>query len=159
MIALALAADPDLLIADEPTTALDVTVQAEILELLRDLRRTRHLSMLLITHDLGVVAEMADRIAVMYAGRIAEQGLVREVIDTAQHPYTQALLASIPGATHGERLKAIPGQVPSLTQRPDGCAFAPRCPDRLPDCALLPGITAISDSHRVWCFLRGDSRS
>jgi peptide/nickel transport system ATP-binding protein len=155
MIALALAAEPSLLIADEPTTALDVTVQAEILELLADLRRTRGLSMLLITHDLGVMAEMADRVAVMYAGRIAEQGRVREIIDTPRHPYTRALLESIPGTARGRRLRAIAGQVPPLAMRPAGCAFAPRCPDRLPACDALPISVSVSATHEVACFLHG----
>ena len=130
MIALALAGGPDLVIADEPTTALDVTVQAEILELLADMRREFHLSLLLITHDLGVIATMADRVAVMYAGRIVESGPTRDVLQRAAHPYTQALLRSIPGAIPGARLQAIAGTVPPIDDRPAGCAFGPRCPER-----------------------------
>ena len=121
MLALALAAEPSLLIADEPTTALDVTVQAEVLDLLRDLRKTFGLSLLLITHDLGVVAEMADRVAVMYCGRIVEQAPVADCCSPSPaHPYTRGLLASVPGGRSGERLVAIPGTVPPLGQFGDG---------------------------------------
>ncbi len=130
MIALALSAEPSLVIADEPTTALDVTVQAEILDLLRDMRREFNLSLLLITHDLGVVAEMADRVAVMYAGRIVEQAGVKALFENPAHPYTRGLLASIPGTRAGKRLVSIPGNVPAIGQLPPGCAFAPRCVDR-----------------------------
>jgi len=153
MIALALAAEPSLLIADEPTTALDVTVQAEILDLLRDMRREFRLSMLLITHDLGIVAEMADRVVVMYGGRIAEEGLVRAVLDAPAHPYTRALLASVPSGQPGVRPLAIAGQVPSIADRPAGCAFAPRCPDRFAPCGDLPPLVPVSDTHRASCFL------
>jgi len=153
MIALALSAGPELVIADEPTTALDVTVQAEILDLLRDMRRTFNLSLLLITHDLGVVAEMADRVAVMYAGRIVEQGRVRDVLKAPLHPYTQALIASIPGAHPGTRLQAIGGVVPPLGDRPQGCAFAPRCAHRFAACDALPDPTEAALAHHVRCFL------
>jgi oligopeptide/dipeptide ABC transporter ATP-binding protein len=159
MIALALCAEPTLLIADEPTTALDVTVQAEILDLLRDMRRTFNLSLLLITHDLGVVSEMADRVAVMYAGRIAEIGPVRQVIDAPWHPYTRALLASVPGVHAGARLQTIPGQVPSIADRPVGCAFAPRCPDRFAACEALPPAVIVDDGHEVSCFLHQERRA
>ncbi len=135
MIALALAAEPSLVIADEPTTALDVTVQAEILDLLRQMRREFNLSLLLITHDLGVIAEMADRVAVMYGGRIVEDATVAALFRTPAHPYTRGLLASIPGGAPGARLNAIPGTVPALGQIGDGCAFAPRCPERFDPCA------------------------
>src|SRR3954467_14992016 len=128
LIALALACNPALLIADEPTTALDVTIQAQILDLLRDLQQRFKLAVLLITHDLGVVAQMADRVAVMHAGRIVEQGLVRDLFRDPRHPYTRGLLASIPGGTRGARLQAIQGTVPPLGQLPPGCAFAPRRP-------------------------------
>jgi peptide/nickel transport system ATP-binding protein len=128
MIAIALACQPSLVIADEPTTALDVTIQAQILELLRDMRSALNLSLLLITHDLGVVAETADRVAVMYAGRIVETGPVREILRNPQHPYTRGLLASIPGGRPGGRLHAIEGTVPMLGALPPGCAFNPRCP-------------------------------
>jgi oligopeptide/dipeptide ABC transporter ATP-binding protein len=153
MIALALAAEPALLIADEPTTALDATVQAEVLDLLRELGRELSLSILLITHDLGIVAEMADRVAVMYAGRIVEQADVADVLSTPQHPYTRALLASIPGGAPGLRLKAIPGNVPALGQLPTGCAFSPRCPDRFDACANVPELTSVGTRHDVRCFL------
>jgi peptide/nickel transport system ATP-binding protein len=153
MIALALAAEPVLLIADEPTTALDATVQAEILDLLRDLRRQFNLSVLLITHDLGIIAEMADRVAVMYAGRIVEQARVAEVLSQPAHPYTRALLASIPGTAPGSRLRAIPGNVPPLGQLPPGCAFSPRCPERFDACERVPELTRAAPEHDVRCFL------
>ena len=153
MLALALAAEPEVLIADEPTTALDVTVQAEILDLLRDLRQRFSLSVLLITHDLGVVAEMADQIAVMYAGRIVERGPVSRVFADPLHPYTRALFRSIPGSRPGERLAAIPGTVPTLGQWPAGCAFAPRCPDRFDACDQLPDLFAVRPDQDARCFL------
>ncbi len=158
MIALALCAEPSLVIADEPTTALDVTVQAEILDLLRDLRASLGLALLLITHDLGVVAEMADRVAVMYGGRIVEQGPVAEVFQTPAHPYTRGLLACLPDATRGHRLVAIAGTVPSLGQFPPGCTFAPRCADRLAECDVAPpDVTALAGEHgagrTVRCYL------
>jgi oligopeptide/dipeptide ABC transporter ATP-binding protein len=129
MIAMALSCNPKLLIADEPTTALDVTVQAQILELMKDLRERLGMSILLITHDLGVVAEMVDEVAVMYAGRIVERGPVAEVFAEPQHPYTEALLRSIPliGMRYTQPLEAIRGMVPSPLDWPDGCRFAPRC--------------------------------
>jgi peptide/nickel transport system ATP-binding protein/oligopeptide transport system ATP-binding protein len=129
MIAMALSCNPKLLIADEPTTALDVTVQAQILELMKDLRERLGMSILLITHDLGVVAEMVDEVAVMYAGRIVERGPVAEVFAEPQHPYTEALLRSIPlvGMRYSEPLEAIRGMVPSPHDWPAGCRFAPRC--------------------------------
>jgi peptide/nickel transport system ATP-binding protein len=157
MIALALSGSPDLLIADEPTTALDVTVQAEILDLLADLRRQLHLSLLLITHDLGVVASMADRVAVMYAGRVVETGSTRSVLRLPAHPYTRALLRSIPGTVPGARLQAIAGTVPPIDDRPEGCAFGPRCPDRFDRCGVQPASYRISHDHHARCFLhRGD---
>ena len=132
------------LIADEPTTALDVTIQAQILDLLRDLQQRSGSALLLITHDLGVVAEMADRVAVMYAGRIVEEAPVRELFRDPRHPYTRGLLASIPGGARGSRLQAIQGTVPPLGQLPPGCAFAPRCPSRFEPCdAAPPGVTII----------------
>jgi oligopeptide/dipeptide ABC transporter ATP-binding protein len=153
MIALALSAEPALVIADEPTTALDVTVQAEILDLLRDMRRAFNLSLLLITHDLGVVAGMADRVAVMYAGRIVEQAPTAEVLHAPAHPYTRGLLASMPGARPGTRLEAIAGTVPPIGSLPIGCAFAPRCPQRFEACDERPPITSASPGHDVRCFL------
>jgi len=139
MIAMALACDPKLLIADEPTTALDVTIQAQILELLNELRRNRELAILLITHDLGVVAEVADRVAVMYTGRIVEESPVEELFARPRHPYTEGLLRSVPKlssatAAKAERLETIEGTVPSPTDLPPGCHFAPRCPYRMPRC-------------------------
>jgi peptide/nickel transport system ATP-binding protein len=153
MIALALAAEPELVIADEPTTALDVTVQAEILDLLRTMRRTFNVSMLLITHDLGVIAEMSDRVAVMYAGRIVEHATVADLFAAPAHPYTRGLLTSMPGLEPGKRLTSIPGSVPALGQAPPGCAFAPRCADRFDLCAAKPEITHVTPNHEVRCFL------
>ena len=145
LIAIALACNPALVIADEPTTALDVTIQAQILELLRDLQKRLGLALLLITHDLGVVAEMADRVAVMYAGRIVEEAPVVELFRNPRHPYTRGLLASIPGASL--RLQAIQGTVPPLGHLPPGCAFAPRCPKRFAPCDVAPpGVTRIRDA-------------
>ena len=146
LIALALACGPTLLIADEPTTALDVTIQAQILDLLRDLQQRLGLALLLITHDLGVVAGMGDRVAVMYAGRIVEESPVRELFRDPRHPYTRGLLASIPGGAPGTKLQAIQGTVPPLGQLPTGCAFAPRCPQRFEPCDTAPpGVTVIGD--------------
>ncbi|MBA3571221.1 MAG: ABC transporter ATP-binding protein [Pyrinomonadaceae bacterium] len=139
MIAMALACNPKLLIADEPTTALDVTIQAQILELLDELRRSRELAVLLITHDLGVVAEVADRVAVMYTGKIVEESPVEELFARPRHPYTEGLLRSVPKLTaehvaKKERLETIEGVVPSPTDLPPGCHFAPRCQFRVPRC-------------------------
>ena len=154
MLALALAAEPSLLIADEPTTALDVTVQAEVLDLLRDLRRQFGLSLLLITHDLGVVAEMADRVAVMYCGRIVEEAPTAQLLTAPAHPYTRGLIASVPGGVAGERLASIPGTVPPLGRFGDGCTFHARCPERFDPCAtVVPGVTAIDGGHSVRCHL------
>jgi len=154
MIALALAAEPSLVIADEPTTALDVTVQAEILDLLRDMRRTFGLSLLLITHDLGVVAEMADRVAVMYGGRIVEQAPVAALFAEPAHPYTRGLLASIPGVAPGRLLRAIPGTVPSLGNLGPGCAFASRCSERFDLCdKIAPETTPLEGGRLVRCHL------
>jgi oligopeptide/dipeptide ABC transporter ATP-binding protein len=159
MIALALAAEPALVIADEPTTALDVTVQAEILDLLREMRRSFHLSMLLITHDLGVVAEMADRVAVMYAGRIVESAPVADLFARPAHPYTRGLLASIPGQAEGRTLVSIPGTVPPLGKLPPGCSFAPRCRDRFAPCdATPPEAYAVGDDHSARCYLHDASK-
>jgi len=139
MIAMALACDPELLIADEPTTALDVTIQAQILELLNELRQTRKLAVLLITHDLGVVAEVADRVCVMYTGRIVEESGVDEIFERPKHPYTQGLLRSVPKLSvgdiaHATRLQTIEGTVPNPAALPDGCHFAPRCQFRMERC-------------------------
>lgn len=154
MIALALCAEPSLVIADEPTTALDVTVQAEILDLLRDLRREFGLALLLITHDLGVVAEMADRVAVMYGGRIVEHGPVDRVFAAAAHPYTRGLLACLPDLDANHRLQAIPGTVPSLGNFPAGCGFATRCAERFAPCDTAPPPDfPCGGSHHAACYL------
>jgi oligopeptide/dipeptide ABC transporter ATP-binding protein len=154
MIALALSCDPALVIADEPTTALDATIQAQILDLLREARARAGLSLLLITHDLGVVARMADRVAVMYAGRIVEEGPVRAIFRDPRHPYTRGLLASIPGGTPGSRLEAIAGTVPAPDDLPPGCAFAPRCPDRHAACDQAPPAASMAGAgHTVRCYL------
>ncbi|MFN6964844.1 MAG: ABC transporter ATP-binding protein [Pyrinomonadaceae bacterium] len=159
MIAMALACDPELLIADEPTTALDVTIQAQILELLDELRRSRKLAVLLITHDLGVVAEVADRVCVMYTGKIVEESGVEEIFERPKHPYTQGLLRSVPKLSSAEiaratRLQTIEGTVPNPAQLPDGCHFAPRCPFRMEKClhGEIPLYTA-ADGAAVRCVL------
>jgi len=138
LIAMALACQPLLLIADEPTTALDVTIQAEILDLLHEMKEKFHLALLLITHDLGVVAGHVDRVAVMYAGKIVEEGPMRQIFDSPKHPYTQGLLDSIPGGAPGQRLRAIEGTVPNLAHLPPGCPFEPRCPKRFELCPTAP---------------------
>jgi len=159
MIAMALACNPRLLIADEPTTALDVTIQAQILELLNELRRNRDLAVLLITHDLGVVAEIADRVAVMYTGRIVEESDVNELFLRPKHPYTEGLLRSVPKLTAEhvakiERLQTIEGVVPSPTDLPPGCHFAPRCPYRMPRCTAeeIP-LYELENNVKVRCVL------
>ena len=154
LIAIAIACQPSLVIADEPTTALDVTIQAEILELLREMKATLNLSLLLITHDLGVIAETADQVAVMYAGRIVERGPVRAVLREPRHPYTRGLLASLPGAARGRRLQAIEGAVPVLGAFPAGCRFHPRCPDRFAPCtSASPLEHATAVDHAASCYL------
>ena len=152
MLAIALALEPKLLIADEPTTALDVTIQAQILELVARLRDELGMSVLLITHNLAVVHEIADRVAVMYAGEIVENGPVATIFDDPQHPYTQGLLRSMPGLTpRGEYLAVIPGRVPELHQLPSGCRFAPRCPNRIERCALHPDLRRVTPGHELRC--------
>ena len=159
MIAMALACDPELLIADEPTTALDVTIQAQILELLNQLRQTRKLAVLLITHDLGVVAETADRVCVMYTGKIVEESAVGELFEDPKHPYTRGLLNSVPklsgpAVERAARLDTIEGVVPSPTDLPKGCHFAPRCAYRMPECTEgdIP-LYEPQDGVRVRCVL------
>src|SRR4051794_409421 len=159
MIAMALACDPELLIADEPTTALDVTIQAQILELLDELRKTRKLAVLLITHDLGVVAEVADRVCVMYTGRIIEESGVDEIFEKPKHPYTQGLLRSVPKLTAANvakavRLETIEGVVPNPTNLPEGCHFAPRCPFRMERCTrgVIP-LYQLENNVSVRCVL------
>ncbi|HTN98531.1 MAG TPA: ABC transporter ATP-binding protein [Nordella sp.] len=154
MIAVALAAEPKLLIADEPTTALDVTIQAQILDLLRDIQAESGMALMLITHDLGVVAEMAHRVMVLYAGRVAEMADVETLFDAPSHPYTQALLASIPSLDHsGDRLVTIPGSVPGVGLMPKGCRFAPRCPHVKEACRPAPPVLAeLGPAQSVACL-------
>jgi oligopeptide transport system ATP-binding protein len=154
MIAMALALGPELLIADEPTSALDVTVQAQILELLDRLREEHGMAVVLVSHDLGVIAERADDIAVMYAGRIVETGPGREILGSPRHPYTQGLLGSIPhvDGDRAEQLRAIPGSPPNAIRLPNGCAFHPRCALARTTCELeVPRLRAVGASHRVAC--------
>jgi oligopeptide/dipeptide ABC transporter ATP-binding protein len=164
MIAMALACDPELLIADEPTTALDVTIQAQILDLLNILRETRKLAVLLITHDLGVVAEVADRVCVMYTGRIVEESGIDEIFEKPKHPYTQGLLKSVPklSAEHIEkvtRLQTIEGTVPSPTNLPTGCHFAPRCQFRFERCVHEPmPLFDLENNVKVRCVLYENER-
>ncbi len=155
MIAMALSSEPEILIADEPTTALDVTIQAQILELMRDLKNRVGTSILLITHDLAVIAEVADRVCVMYAGVIVEQGPVREVFRRPLHPYAQGLLASIPRLDQPDKqLSSIPGSVPDLIHPPTGCRFHPRCPYAMPVCKeRRPPVTVEGPEHTVACYL------
>jgi peptide/nickel transport system ATP-binding protein len=160
LIAMALSCQPSLVIADEPTTALDVTIQAEILDLLREMKSAFKLALLLITHDLGVVAETADRVAVMYAGRIVEEGPVRAIFRHPQHPYTQGLLASMPGVAAGQRLHAIEGSVPQLAALPPGCAFNPRCPSRFAPCAIEPPPDYdVGPGQRAKCYLYAPTKT
>jgi peptide/nickel transport system ATP-binding protein len=169
LIAMALACKPALVIADEPTTALDVTIQAQILDLLRELQKAHGLALLLITHDLGVVAEMADRVVVMYAGRVVEQAPVRELFTNPGHPYTRGLLASLPRSRASlraagderreptRRLHSIEGTVPTLNKLPPGCAFEPRCADRLEVCReAVPELVTIDADHAARCVRATD---
>ncbi|WP_090113778.1 ABC transporter ATP-binding protein [Limimaricola pyoseonensis] len=155
MIAMAISCEPRLLIADEPTTALDVTIQAQMLELLRDLQARMGMAIIFITHDLGVVAEIADRVVVMYAGQVVESGEVAEIFDAPRMPYTAGLMNSIPrlgrGSRRRERLKAIPGTVPSLFSLPPGCRFAPRCAHAAPVCQTPPPLERIPGGREVRC--------
>lgn len=155
MIAMALACNPTLLIADEPTTALDVTTQAQILALLRNLQTQYGMAMLFITHDLGVVAEIADDVAVMYLGRVVEQADADTLFNAPKHPYTQALLRSIPKiAPERQALDPIAGMVPSPFRRPGGCPFHPRCVQRITPCSSIePALTELGDNHQVRCLL------
>jgi peptide/nickel transport system ATP-binding protein/oligopeptide transport system ATP-binding protein len=153
MIAMALASQPELLVADEPTTALDVTIQAQILELLRDLKQQFGMSILLITHNLGIVGDLADRVAVMYAGQIVELAPARELLQRPLHPYTRALIASVPKLSGGAtRLKGIPGHVPRVGNVPSGCRFAPRCAIAKPECSqAMPDLIEVEPRRWVRC--------
>jgi oligopeptide/dipeptide ABC transporter ATP-binding protein len=154
MIAMALACNPSLILADEPTTALDVTIQAQILELMRDLARRLGVAMLIITHNLGVVARYADRVNVMYAGRIIEQGAAGEIYANPRHPYTLGLLRSVPRLDEPRRarLDPIQGQPPDLTRLPPGCAFAPRCAYRVERCGEAPPLEPVVPDHNAACW-------
>jgi oligopeptide/dipeptide ABC transporter ATP-binding protein len=155
MIAMALACDPSVLIADEPTTALDVTIQAQILALLDELKARFRMSVLLITHDLGVVAESAQRAAIFYAGRVVETGPVEAIFRAPRHPYTQGLLRAMPAANavRGARLQEIPGRVPDLAALPGGCRFRGRCPNEIPRCAVDdPRLVAVGPDRAVACW-------
>ena len=153
VIAIALACNPKLLIADEPTTALDVTIQAQVLELMSELKEKYDTSMILITHDLGIVAEVCDTVAVMYAGRIVEQGTLEDVFDHTKHPYTEGLIASVPRlGKRLHRLPSIPGSVPDLSVMPEGCRFAPRCKYAQDSCKQkLPELQTVAEGHRCAC--------
>ena len=160
MIAMALACNPDLIIADEPTTALDVTVQAQIIKLFQTIQQNRGMSLLYITHDLGVVVDIADWVYVMYAGTIAEQGTVAQIFEEPQHPYTQGLLASLPSRNkRGKRLYSIPGSVPNPAHKPSGCPFHPRCPHVQPSCRQdFPSLCDYSKGHLARCPILFDKR-
>jgi len=158
VIAMALACDPELLICDEPTTALDVTIQAQILELLQELQQERDLSILFITHDMGVIAKMSDRVNVMYAGEIVESASVDRIFENPRHPYTRGLLQSIPSTQHGvERLETIEGEVPTPNEAPSSCRFAPRCPEAFEACEEIHpvpvSVDADNTSHTAACLL------
>ena len=161
VIAMSLACDPDLIIADEPTTALDVTIQAQVLDILKKLRDDTGTAIVLITHDLGVVAELCDRVAVMYAGKIVEEGTVEDIFDRPKHPYTQGLLNSVPRPGKRERLQPIEGQPPNLHDLPEGCRFADRCPFVMDQCLekqpeLIPSE---SEQHTVACWLEEEDNN
>jgi oligopeptide/dipeptide ABC transporter ATP-binding protein len=162
MLAIALSCSPALLIADEPTSALDVTIQAQILELLRKLKVDYNLTVLLITHDFGVVAEIADRVGVMYAGRLVEEAPAGSLFSDPKHPYTRALLRAIPGDgddNHGRRLRALPGSAPDPVTPPTGCRFHPRCPEVFAPCAGIQPVTVVVGAgHRVACHLHAAER-
>jgi len=154
MIAMALSTNPELLIADEPTTALDVTIQAQILELMKSLREKNRMAIMLITHDLGVIAEMADEVVVMYAGKVVERGDVNTIFEQPHHPYTQGLLASIPRlGEKRERLAVIEGTVPNPLNLPAGCLFKRRCPLSMPVCDTPPPYRSVGSGHVSRCWL------
>jgi peptide/nickel transport system ATP-binding protein len=159
VIAIALACAPELLIADEPTTALDVTIQAQVLKLIRELKQNSNMSLLMITHDLGIVAEICDKISVMYAGRIVEHGTLEDVFDNLRHPYTKGLFDSLPNIEdRRSELKPIKGLMPDPTHLPPGCPFHPRCDYAKPECSLdLPKVEWLSDTHYVQCHLYNET--
>lgn len=158
MIAMALACDPKLLIADEPTTALDVTIQAQILELMKSLKKKRNMGIMMITHDLGIVSEMCDRVLVMYTGKVVEHGVIRDIMEHPLHPYTEGLIEAIPKiGDEKEKLKNIEGMVPGLNDMPKGCSFHPRCPYAFDRCKeKRPGLTALDNGRQVRCFKYSD---
>ena len=163
MIAMALCCSPTLLIADEPTTALDVTIQAQVLGLMQELQAEMGMAIMLITHDLGVIADLADEVVVMYAGRVVERGTVDDIFYNPLHPYTQGLLKSVPilGKTPQKTLPSIPGTVPHPLGLPDGCSFQPRCSERMPECEQMPELAVINGEsekggHAVRCWLHTD---
>jgi len=159
VIAAALANDPALLLADEPTTALDVTIQAQILDLLAGLQKRHNTTILLVAHDLGVVAQVCDRVGVMYAGQLVEVAPVAQLFADPQHPYTRALMDALPTASHATgALRVIGGQVPDLADPPSGCRFKDRCPHRMPECDGLPPLAASADGAKVACWLRPATR-
>jgi oligopeptide/dipeptide ABC transporter ATP-binding protein len=155
MIAMALSCHPSLLIADEPTTALDVTIQAQVLDLMRALQAEMGMAILMITHDLGVVADMADEVVVMYAGRVVERASADAIFYRPRHPYTEGLLGSIPvlGKETGRKLKSIPGTVPHALAMPEGCPFGPRCDHRMPSCSAMPPLEETEPGHWTRCWL------
>ncbi len=160
MIAMALSCHPSLLVADEPTTALDVTIQAQVLDLMNDLRAKFHMAIMFITHDLGVIAQMADRVAVMYLGKIVEAAPVTELFDHPGHPYTRGLMKSIPSLTMTKKNRLIPikGVVPELSEVQDGCGFEPRCPNAMRICKeQVPPLKEVAPEHTVACWLNGPS--
>lgn len=163
MIAMALCCSPTLLIADEPTTALDVTIQAQVLGLMQELQAEMGMAIMLITHDLGVIADLADEVVVMYSGRVVEKGTVDDIFYNPLHPYTQGLLKSIPvlGKISEKTLPSIPGTVPHPLTLPRGCSFGPRCPERMPECDQMPELAGVNgksenDGHAVRCWLHTD---
>lgn len=157
MIAMAMAGDPEVLIADEPTTSLDVTIQAQVLLLLKELTSHLGMAMLLVSHDLGVVAQNCDRVAIMYAGRIVEEGSVERIFTSPTHPYTEGLLRSLPSIDGiWQRLPSLPGSVPTITSMPTGCRYNPRCPVSIDRCSIeVPVLNEVWDSHSVACWLKG----
>jgi oligopeptide/dipeptide ABC transporter ATP-binding protein len=152
--AIALSCEPRLLIADEPTTSLDVTIQAQYLDLLKEVQASAGVAVILVTHDFGIVAAIADRVAVMYAGRIVEMGTTAQIFERPSHPYTRALLRCLPASERGRQpLIEIGGEPPDLARLPDGCPFAPRCPDRQPICeTTFPSPVTVSHGHEARCW-------